>query len=232
MQVSPIINIHQPGLIDYQKALGLQKKLFTENLDIKIGKKEGNTTNNLFLLEHPHVYTLGNSGDKNNLLLSNELLKIKGASFYKIERGGDITYHGPGQLVGYPVFDLDKLDVSIKEFVYNIEEVLIGTVAHYGLHAERLEGATGVWLDPHNSGKARKIAAIGMKISKKVSMHGFALNVNTNLDYFSYIIPCGLKDKGVTSIQKELAKEISMEEVIAVLIKEFEKVFGYSVIFK
>ena len=220
------IILHKPGLINYKAAWKLQKNYFTENFEIKTGKKEGVTSNHLFLLEHPHVYTLGNSGDKNNLLLSEELLKIKKASFYKTERGGDITYHGPGQLVGYPVFDLDKLNLSIKDFIYNIEQILIQTVAHFGIVTGRLEGATGVWLEPEHPLKARKIAAIGMKISKKVSMHGFALNINTNLDYFGYIIPCGLQDKGVTSLQKELGKEISMEEVMAVLLEEFESVFG------
>ncbi len=220
------IVLHKEGLIEYKTAWELQKSIFTNNFEIKAGRLKGNTSSHLFLLEHPHVYTLGNSGDKNNLLLSNELLKIKGASFYKVERGGDITYHGPGQLVGYPVFDLDKLGLSIKDFVYNIEEMLIRTVAHYDIVAGRLDGATGVWLEPHHPNRARKIAAIGMKISKKVSMHGFALNINTNLDYFSYIIPCGIEDKGVTSMEKELGKEISMEDVINILVDKFEEVFG------
>ena len=222
------IHLHKPGLIDYKEAWDLQKKLFLENFKIKTGKRGGETSNHLFLLEHPHVYTLGKSGDKNNLLLNDALLKLKEASFYKIDRGGDITYHGPGQLVGYPVFDLDKLNLSIKDFVFNIEEVLIRTVAHYGITATRLDGATGVWLDADDLHKARKIAAIGMKISKKVSMHGFALNVNTNLNYFNFIIPCGLKDKGVTSLQKELKRKVSLEEVSEILIKNFEKVFGLS----
>jgi len=223
-----IIQLHKPGLVDYKEAWDLQKELFLENFEIKTGKKEGETSNHLFLLEHSHVYTLGKSGDKNNLLLSDKLLKLKKASFYKIDRGGDITYHGPGQLVGYPVFDLDTLNFSIKDFVFNIEEMLIQVVAHYGIFASRLAGATGVWLDAHHPQKARKIAAIGMKISKKVSMHGFALNVNTNLDYFNHIIPCGLQDKGVTSLQKELNREVSMEEVTEVLITKFEEIFGIS----
>lgn len=219
------IHLHHLGLTDYAKAWELQKQYFTENFEIKTGKRAGVTTNHLFLVEHPHVYTLGKSGDQNNLLLNDEMLKSKGASFYKIERGGDITYHGPGQLVGYPVFDLDNFKISIKEFVFKIEEVLIRTVAHYGINAERLEGATGVWLEAHHPTHARKIAAIGMKISKKISMHGFALNVNTNLNYFNYIIPCGLKDKGVTSLQKELGREIPMDEVLKLLQQEFESVF-------
>jgi len=219
------IHLHYLGLIDYAKAWELQKQYFSDNFEIKTGKRPGTTANHLLLLEHPHVYTLGKSGDQNNLLLNDEMLKSKGASFYKIERGGDITYHGPGQLVGYPVFDLDNFKISIKEFVFKIEEVLIRTVAHYGINAERLEGATGVWVEAHHPTNARKIAAIGMKISKKISMHGFALNVNTNLNYFNYIIPCGLKDKGVTSIQKEVGREIAMDEVLTLLQQEFESVF-------
>ena len=223
------IQLHKPGLVNYKEAWELQKKLFLENFEIKTDKREGETSNHMFLLEHPHVYTLGKSGNENNLLLNDKLLKLKKASFYKIDRGGDITYHGPGQLVGYPVFDLDKLNISIKDFVFNIEEMLIQTVAHYGITATRLEGATGVWLDADDSVKARKIAAIGMKISKKVSMHGFALNVNTNLNYFNFIIPCGLQDKGVTSIQKELNQEVSMEEVTKLLIGKFEEVFSVDI---
>ena len=231
MRVEDNNNIHLRclGLIDYKEAWDIQKKKFNENFKIKTGKLKGETSSHLFLLEHPHVYTLGNSGDKNNLLLNEELLKLKGATFYKVERGGDITYHGPGQLVGYPVFDLDKMNISIRDFVFNIEEMLIRTVARYGIISTRLEGATGVWIDAADPAKARKIAAIGMKISKKVSMHGFALNVNTNLDYFRYIVPCGIQDKGVTSLQKELNREVSVEEVIDVLIKEFNDVFEVEV---
>ncbi len=218
--------LHQPGLIDYKQAWVEQKKYYQRNWDIKAGKAEGTTTNRLFLLEHPPVYTLGNSGNETNLLLDQKSLQEKEISFFKIERGGDITYHGPGQLVGYPVFDLDLLKISIKEFVFNIEEVLIKTVAHYGIKAERINGATGVWVDADKGMKARKIAAIGMKISKKVSMHGFALNVNTDLKYFDYIIPCGIRDKGVTSIEKETGKKIPLEEVTNVLLEKFKNVFN------
>jgi len=218
--------LHQPGFVDYKKAWEEQKKFYQKNRDIKTGKAEGKTTNRLFLLEHPPVFTLGNSGNKANLLLSSQQLTKKGVSYYNIERGGDITFHGPGQLVGYPVFDLDNLNISIKSFIFNIEEVLIKTVAHYGIKAERIEGATGVWVDAGKGVKARKIAAIGMKISKKVTMHGFALNVNTNLEYFDYIIPCGIRDKGVTSIKRETGKEIPLNEVADVLLKEFGKIFN------
>ena len=224
------ILLHRSEIVDYKDAWERQKALYKRNFDIKTGKRTGDTSNHLFLLEHPHVFTLGNSGNPHNLLLNDKQLKAEGISFYRIERGGDITYHGPGQLVGYPVFDLDTLNISIKNFVYNIEEVLIRTVADYGIEAGRLDGATGVWLEAGHPQKARKIAAIGMKISKKVSMHGFALNVNTDLEYFTYIIPCGLADKGVTSLQKELGHAVSMEEVSEVLIDAFKEVFKVELI--
>ena len=219
------VNLHFLGLTDYKTAWELQKKIFKKNFNIKTGKEKGDTSNHLFLLEHPHVYTLGNSGDKSNLLLNDENLRKKGVAFYQIERGGDITYHGPGQIVGYPLFDLDKLKISIKDFIFNIEEMLIQTVANFGIEAGRIDGATGVWVEYKNGVKARKIAAIGMKISKKVSMHGFALNVNTDLSYFDNIIPCGIRDKGVTSIEKETGKKHAIQEIEKVIIKEFEKLF-------
>ncbi len=219
------VYLHSLGLTDYKTAWELQKKIFKNNFDIKTGKEKGDTSNHLFLLEHPHVYTLGNSGDKNNLLINDENLRKNGISFYQIERGGDITYHGPGQIVGYPLFDLDKLNISIKDFIFNIEEILIKTVAHFGIKAGRITGATGVWVNYENNVKAEKIAAIGMKISKKVSMHGFALNVNTDLSYFNNIIPCGIRDKGVTSIEKETGKKHNIKDVEKIITKEFEKFF-------
>ncbi len=212
------------GLTEYFKAWEYQKKHFNELIE---AKQSGKTADNrLLFCEHPHVYTLGKNGDRKNLLISDDMLKRINAVYYKIDRGGDITYHGPGQLVGYPVFDLDTIGISIKDFVYNIEEVLIKTVASYGIKASRLEKATGVWIDADNAAKARKIAAIGMKIHNKVSMHGFALNVNTDLDYFSYIIPCGLKDKGVTSIKKETGKDIAVDDVKNEILKNFKEVFA------
>jgi lipoyl(octanoyl) transferase len=213
-------------LIAYKKAWDLQKEFYQRNFNIKTRKVDGETSNHLFLLQHPHVYTLGNSGDVSNLLLDERTLEREKIDFFRIERGGDITYHGPGQIVGYPVFDLDKLEISIKDFIHNIEEILIRTVAHYGVEAARIEGATGVWVDAGDKIKVRKIAAIGMKISKKVSMHGFALNVNTDLKYFDNIIPCGIRDKGVTSLAKETGKNIHLKEVEEILIEEFLKIFG------
>jgi lipoyl(octanoyl) transferase len=213
------------GQVDYLKAWEYQKRVFNGLIASKLSGKT--TENKLLFCEHPHVYTLGKSGNRQNLLINDEMLKKIGASYYHIDRGGDITYHGPGQLVGYPLFDLDSINISIKEFVYNIEEILIRTVAGYGIEASRIEKAAGVWVDAGNAVKARKIAAIGMKIHKKVSMHGFALNVNTDLNYFSYIIPCGLKDKGVTSINRETGKKIDIQEVKSVVAKNFKEIFGF-----
>ena len=211
------------GLIDYLKAWNYQKKLFNSLIE---KKQKGETgENRLLLCEHPHVYTLGKNGNRNNLLISDAQLKKTGAAFYPIDRGGDITYHGPGQLVGYPVFDLDAFHLPIKDFVFNIEEMLIRTVGEYGITATRLEKATGVWIDALVPGKARKIAAIGMRIHNKVSMHGFALNINTNLNYFNNIIACGLQDKGVTSMQKELGMSVDEKEVKEILLNKFEEVF-------
>jgi lipoyl(octanoyl) transferase len=211
------------GLIDYAEAWEYQKQLFDKTLDAK--QKGIISTNYLLFCEHPHVYTLGKSGNRQNLLVDDQWLKEKGIPFYQTDRGGDITYHGPGQLVGYPVFDIDTFNISVKEFVFDFETVLIRTLKHFGLHGERLEHATGVWIDAGIKGKERKIAAIGMRIHNKVSMHGFAININTNLDYFKYINPCGFQDKGVTSLQKELNHKVDMAEVKSQFRKEFETIF-------
>ncbi len=217
------IKILDLGLTDYAEAWEYQKKIFNKILEKK--QKGEPTENFLILCEHPHVYTLGKSGDRKNLLVKDQWLKDRGISCYQTDRGGDITYHGPGQLVGYPVFDLDNFSSSVKQFIFEIETVLIRVVKHFGLQCERLEHATGVWLDAGIKGKERKITAIGMRIHNKVSMHGFALNVNTDLKYFSYINPCGFQDKGVTSLQKELNREVDMSEVKNFLNKEFELIF-------
>jgi len=222
-----IVKYKNLGLINYKEAWEMQEKLFNELLEAKLTNSEKQNDNKLFFLQHPHVYTLGKSGNKGNLLLNEDLLKSKGASFFHIDRGGDITYHGPGQLVGYPILNLDSLGLTIREYIYNLEEVIINVLKHYGITATRSEGETGVWLDVDNKVKARKIAAIGVRISRMVSMHGFAFNVNTNLDYFNYIVPCGIVDKGVTSLQKELGKEIPLEEVQHLLQEQFEKVYGF-----
>jgi lipoyl(octanoyl) transferase len=198
--------------IDYKEAWERQEELFQKIIQTKNDRKDTRDLETVFLCEHPHVYTLGKSGKANNLLINEDFLKQIDAVFYQIDRGGDITYHGPGQLVGYPILDLENHGKSLKGYIYNMEEAIIQTLACFGIHGSRLEGATGVWLDA-NSSAARKICAIGVRASRFVTMHGFALNVNTDLTYFNHINPCGFIDKGVTSMQKELGKAVSMEEV-------------------
>lgn len=216
------------GLIDYQEAWNRQQMLFDKMVDRKLNNADADDT--LVLCEHPHVYTLGKSGHNSNLLISDDFLKNIGATFYKIDRGGDITYHGPGQIVGYPIIDLERFDVSLKSYIHKVEEVIIQTIAEYGITGERLDGATGVWLDTAKPGKTRKVCAIGVKASRYITMHGFALNVNTNMDYFSYINPCGFVDKGVTSLEKELGKPLNLDEVRSVIVEKFLKVFDATLI--
>jgi lipoyl(octanoyl) transferase len=198
------------GIIEYNKAWSEQEKLFSSIID---NKKTGNPTSNILVFcEHPHVYTLGKHGNEQNLLLNYIQLQAKNAQFVHTNRGGDITYHGPGQLVGYPIFDLANFNIGLKKYIFLIEEAIIRTLSEYGINATRLDGATGVWLDI-NTSRCRKICAIGVKSSRFVTMHGFALNVNTNLEYFGYINPCGFVDKGVTSMQAELGFEVNFVEV-------------------
>ena len=202
------------GIVDYKKAWDYQEKLFNKVLDEKSHKINNESTDNYLLFcEHPHVYTLGKSGAVNNLLINDEFLKKISATFYKIDRGGDITYHGPGQIVGYPILDLDNFNLHLKKYIFNIEQAIIDTLKDYLIEASRLEGATGVWLDINDKSRTRKICAIGVRASHWVTMHGFAFNINTNLDYFNYINPCGYTDKGVTSLEKELGRKIDIEEV-------------------
>lgn len=206
--------------IDYAEAWSKQEEIFNHIIETK---KEGKPTLDLervILCEHPHVYTLGKSGHQNNLLINDEFLKKINATFFKIDRGGDITYHGPGQLVGYPILDLENHHVSLKDYIHTIEEAIIKTIAEYGIVGTRLDGATGVWLDVGTL-NARKICAIGVRASKFVTMHGYALNVNTDLSYFNHINPCGFIDKGVTSIQKETQKNVAMSDVKALFTKYF-----------
>jgi lipoyl(octanoyl) transferase len=171
---------------------------------------------------------LGKSGSEKNLLIDPKMLAEKGAKFYKIDRGGDITYHGPGQIVGYPIFDLEKLSIGLKDYIYKMEEAIILTLREFGISSSRLEGASGVWLDADKPNKARKICAIGVKSSRYVTMHGLAFNVNTNLDFYNYINPCGFIDKGVTSMEKELGGKQDIDEVKGFLKGIFRKVFGFS----
>ena len=204
------------GLIDYKKCWDYQEELFAEIVATKSSnRKEGKadkTNNYLLFCEHPHVYTLGKSGDEKNLLVNEGYLKSRGATFHKINRGGDITYHGPGQIVGYPILDLDNFFTDIHKYLRLLEEAVILTLKDYGLESERSTGETGVWFDV-GTPKARKICALGVKSSRWVTMHGFAFNVNSDLSYFGNIIPCGITDKKVTSLEKELEREMDFEEV-------------------
>ena len=204
------------GLTDYQEAWDKQEAIFAKTLAIKhdnrVNNEQNPTPNYLIFTEHPHVYTLGKSGHLEYLLLDEEGLKEKEATFYKINRGGDITYHGPGQIVGYPILDLDNFFTDIHLYLRTLEEAIILTLAEYGIEAGRYSGYTGVWLDPDND-KARKICAMGVRASRWVTMHGFAFNVNADLNYFGNIVPCGIDDKDVTSIERELGYKVDIEEV-------------------
>lgn len=184
----------------------------------------------LLFCEHPHVYTLGKSGSENNLLINEMQLKDKAASFYKINRGGDITYHGPGQLVGYPILDLDYFFNDIHKYMRYLEEIIILTLAEYGIEGGRITGLTGVWLDFEKPENARKICAFGVRLSRWVTMHGWAFNVNADLDYFKNIIPCGINDKEVTTLEKETGRKIDMNKVKAIVKKNFEKVFDVEIL--
>ena len=216
------------GKKDYQETWNYQAQLLDEIVSLKREKRnniEGVTTPNYFLfVEHPHVYTLGKSGDMSNLLLNEEGLKEKNATFYKINRGGDITYHGPGQIVGYPILDLENFFTDIHKYLRLLEEAIILTIAEYGLKGERSDGETGVWLGV-GTPFARKICAMGIRASRWVTMHGFALNVNVDLGYFDNIIPCGIRGKAVTSMEVELGKKISEEEVREKILKHFKTLF-------
>lgn len=223
------------GLIEYKKAWDYQEKLFSEYIQIKAENRElpddqqKEIEGNVLFCEHPHVYTLGKSGEQNNLLINDEFLNKIQATYFKTNRGGDITYHGPGQIVGYPIIDLERFNLQVKQYIANLEESIIRMLKGYDIDSERLQGATGVWLET-GTNKARKICAIGVKASRFITMHGFALNVNTNLEYFNHINPCGFIDKGVTSMEKELGKKVNYEEVKDVLKEKMEEVFGMKLI--
>ena len=221
------------GLIDYKECWDFQEELFAEILAVKSSNRKENktvkTNNHLIFCEHPHVYTLGKNGDEKNLLVNEDYLKSRGATFHKINRGGDITYHGPGQLVGYPILDLDNFFTDIHKYLRFLEEAVILTLKEYGLESERSPGETGVWFDV-GTPKARKICALGVKSSRWVTMHGFAFNVNSDLSYFGNIIPCGITDKSVTSLQKELGREVDMNEVRNKLKAHLVKLFEMEII--
>lgn len=223
------VEVQDLGNRDYKEVWDYQEQLFKDILDLKIKNRREETDfatpNHFLFVEHPHVYTLGKSGDISNLLVSEEQLKAKNATFYKINRGGDITYHGPGQIVGYPILDLENFFTDIHKYLRLLEETIILTLAEYGLKAQRSDGETGVWLDV-GTPFARKICAMGVRASRWVTMHGFAFNVNANLGYFDNIIPCGIKEKAVTSLNVELGRsEVPLEEVKPILLKHFADLF-------
>jgi lipoyl(octanoyl) transferase len=219
------------ALIDYKEARDYQEKLFNEIVSVKLNnrnlpdKEQTLTPNHLIFCEHPHVYTLGNSGDAANLLVNEQQLISAKATYYKTNRGGDITYHGPGQIVGYPILDLDNFFTDIHKYLRYLEEIIILTLAEYKITAGRSAGETGVWLDADDITKTRKICAMGIRASRWVTMHGFALNVNADMDYFNNIIPCGIADKAVTSMEKELGHKVLEAEVKEKLKKHFAEVF-------
>jgi lipoyl(octanoyl) transferase len=223
-----IITSYDLGLKEYKEAWDYQEKVHADVLNLRENPEKIEKGGVLLFCEHPHVYTIGKSGQRNNLLVDASFLKKINATFYESNRGGDITYHGPGQVVGYPIFDLVKLKLGVKKYIFLIEESIIRTLKEYGISATRLNKATGVWLDTGSS-ESHKICAIGVRVSKAVTMHGFALNVNTDLSYFSYINPCGFQDKGVTSMQKELGSPVDLSKVKNCLKKNIALVFDQMV---
>ena len=217
------------GSVDFEESFKIQKQIQNEIIDIKLNNRKNNlnlsTPNYLLFTEHNHVYTLGNSGDDKNLLFNEKELDKKGIKFIKTNRGGDITYHGPGQLVCYPIFDLENFYTDIHRYLRDLEEIIVGTLDHFGIVAFGNPNETGVWLDI-GSKNERKICAMGIKVSRWVTMHGLALNVNTDLSYFEGIIPCGINNKGVTSINNELSQKVDLKKVREIMIKNFEKKFN------
>lgn len=238
--MNPVVNkkvvFASLGLTDYKEAWDLQEKLFSGIVERKIanrklpGPQQAETNNFLLFCEHPHVYTLGKSGDEHHLLLNKENLEASNATYYRINRGGDITYHGPGQIVGYPILDLDNFFTDIHKYLRMLEEAVIRTLADYQIEAGRIAGLTGVWLDHEKRQNPRKICALGVKTSRWVTMHGFAFNVNTDLSYFNNIIPCGISDKSVTSLSRELGRSVAMAEVEQKLRTHIADLFGMEII--
>jgi len=231
--VNRFVRFEDLGLNDYKLTWDYQEEVFEQLLNVKVANRDKpdnekeRVVNTIIFVEHPHVYTLGKSGSNNNLLLDYLQLQAKDATFYRIDRGGDITYHGPGQVVGYPILDLELFDLRLKEYIHLLEEAIIKTLSEFSIKGERLEGATGVWIDRDIKGKTRKICAIGVKASRYVTMHGFAFNVNTDLDYFNYINPCGYTDKGVTSLERELGSRQDLDYVKLILKTRIKELFGF-----
>lgn len=218
------------GKKDYKETWDYQEALFKKAIDIKIAQRKEETEaqpeNKILFVEHPHVYTLGKSGDENHLLINQQELEEKEATYYKINRGGDITYHGPGQLVAYPILDLDQFFTDIHRYLRTLEEAVILTLEEFSIQAGRVEGETGVWIDG-GTPEARKICAMGVKCSRWVTMHGIGFNVNTDLSYFNNIVPCGIHDKTVTSMQKELGREVDMNEIKTILKENLSTLFDF-----
>ena len=228
----PKVRIKDLGLIAYKEAWDLQESLLKSAVDCKIEYRKQNTEHlpdqHLLFCEHPHVYTLGKSGAAENLLMNQANLGQIQAEFFKINRGGDITYHGPGQLVMYPILDLEQFFTDIHKYLRYLEEAVIQTLSHFGIHASRYEGLTGVWIDPEGL-NARKICAMGVKCSRWVTMHGIALNIDPDLSYFNHIVPCGIQDKSVTSMSMELGQKISIKEVKDVLLSKMQTIFNFQI---
>lgn len=224
------VNFINKGLVDYKECWDFQESLFQESIDQKIKRRDDESLpdpeNHLIFCQHPHVYTLGKSGSIDHLLITDDFLKSIDAVYYKINRGGDITYHGPGQLVMYPIFDLDQFFTDIHKYMRFLEEAVILTLHEFGIEADRYEGLTGVWLEPGTPNE-RKICAMGVRSSRWVTMHGIALNVNTDLTYFNHIVPCGIADKSVTSMEKELGTKIDLTQVQEALKINMANVFDY-----
>jgi len=235
-----IVRFQDLGEMEYRAAWEYQEKLLQANVQIKsqahvqqaggTQSYEEETMHHLLFVEHPPVYTLGKSGKIEHVLIDEEARSAKGIQFFHTNRGGDITFHGPQQIVGYPILDLEKFETDIGKYLRNIEEVIILTLAHYGIAGGRSTGETGVWIDADKKGYERKICAIGVRSSRWVTMHGFALNVNTDLSHFNYIVPCGIPDKQVTSIEKELGKNVDFEECKRIVQRSFEKIFNVELI--
>ena len=249
--MQPIVMLRDLGQMEYQQAWDYQESLLNENVRIKTEARQGavaggvaqadeqlthnqrlyaDTTHYLLLVEHPHVYTLGKSGHMENVLIGDERMREKGVQFFRTNRGGDITYHGPGQLVGYPILDLEKFYTDIGLYLRNLEEVTIRVLSEYDIRGDRSPGETGVWIEPGVKGRERKICAIGVRCSRWITMHGFALNVNTDLSWFGDIIPCGIQHKQVTSLEKELGRAADMGEVKAKWLRRFGEVFGVKLV--
>ncbi|MEM7548142.1 MAG: lipoyl(octanoyl) transferase LipB [Bacteroidota bacterium] len=236
LKINKKVEVLELGLIDYKEAWDYQEKLFKETVDLKIENRkvsksyQKETKNKIIFCEHPHVFTLGKSGDKENLLADEIKLRQIKAKFYRINRGGDITYHGPGQLVMYPIIDLENFFTDIHKYLRLLEEAVIESLKHFGIESGRIEGLTGVWIDHIKKENPRKICAMGVKTSRWVTMHGIALNVNTDLSYFDQIIPCGIDGKAVTSIEQELGRKIEVKEIQNLLLKQVAKHFEMQIL--